>query len=443
MTTSRPGTDAQAGPDDARRPAVVYLTADWPWPPTSGGRLQAVHLAEALRDHHDVTVLAADRTDDRFPEWSRAVEAIRGRRASQRLRASDVLRGIPAGRQVLLQRMLAAGAHEALGAVLDRTGPDLVVLGRPFFDGFVDAVTARRIPLAIEANEDLLRASRSIVRHGATMRSRLVAGVDCLVVGRMQRRNYPRADRVLVCSPIEASVLRRATGVTQLRVVPNVVPAVPSPPPIGEITELAFLGSYRYAPNEAAAIELIEEVLPRVAALGGPDRAALIGRDPTPRMHRAAAAHPGVRISGEVPDVLAELAAAGLLVVPLRSGAGTRVKILEAAAAGIPIVSTPFGLEGLALRDGVEVLAATTPDAIAAAVMRLHRDPELRRRIAEAGRRAVTRTYSIEAGRAAVAAALETLTGAAERTAGDAERTAGAAAASRLAMESPEGIDRA
>ena len=277
------------------------------------------------------------------------------------------------------------------------------------FDGFIDAVEERGIPLVIEANEDLVRVSRSIMRHGVTHRAQLIAAVDSLVVGRMQRRNYPRADQVLVCSPVEAQVLHRAARVNRIAVVPNVVSAVAGAGATDEIRALGFLGSYGYAPNEAAAIELMDEILPRVVALGGPKHAVLIGRDPTPRMQRSASTHPGVRITGEVPDVFAELRAAGLLVVPLRSGAGTRVKILEAAAGGIPIVSTPFGVEGLALRDGIEVLLATDPDDLARAVMRLHADPSLRRRLAGAARQAVEHTYSIEAGRAAVRAALEPL----------------------------------
>jgi glycosyltransferase involved in cell wall biosynthesis len=388
------------------RPRVVYLTADWPWPPTSGGRLQAAHLAEGLRETHDVIVLAADRTDERFPAWSEAVRVIQGRRASQLRRVEDAVSALAGGRQVLLQRMLRSRAPQAFGMVLDAIRPEFVILGRPFFDAFVGAVLTRHLPLAIEANEDLLRVSRSIVRHGATARARLVAAVDSLVVGRMQRRNYHRAAQVIVCSPVEADILGRAARIDRLAVVPNVVSIGPPPGSPGAITSLGFLGSYGYAPNETAALELMTEILPRVAALGGPDRAVLIGRDPTARMRRAAEAHPGARITGEVADPIAELRDAGILVVPLRSGAGTRVKILEAAAAGIPIVSTPFGVEGLALRHDVEVLLAHSPDALAAAVMRLHHDPPLRRRLSAAARDTVERLYSIEAGRRAMRAAL-------------------------------------
>jgi hypothetical protein len=388
------------------RPRVVYLTADWPWPPTSGGRLQAAHLAEGLRETHDVIVLAADRTDERFPAWSEAVRVIQGRRASQLRRVEDAVSALAGGRQVLLQRMLRSRAPQAFGMVLDAIRPEFVILGRPFFDAFVGAVLTRHLPLAIEANEDLLRVSRSIVRHGATARARLVAAVDSLVVGRMQRRNYHRAAQVIVCSPVEADILGRAARIDRLAVVPNVVSIGPSPGSPGAITSLGFLGSYGYAPNETAALELMTEILPRVAALGGPDRAVLIGRDPTARMRRAAEAHRGARITGEIADPIAELRDAGILVVPLRSGAGTRVKILEAAAAGIPIVSTPFGVEGLALRHDVEVLLAHSPDALAAAVMRLHHDPPLRRRLSAAARDTVERLYSIEAGRRAMRAAL-------------------------------------
>lgn len=410
----------------------MYLTADWPWPPTSGGRLQATHLADAMRVEHDVTVLAADREDDRFPAWSGAVRAIRARRSSPARRAVDAARALAAGRQVLLQRMLSAGGPAALSEVLDAMRPDLVVLGRPYFDGFVDVAAERRLPLMIEANEDLLRASRSIARHGATLRARLVATVDSLVVGRMQRRNYARADQLLVCSPIEADILAATSHPKRVSVVPNVVPAVPAAPQPDEIKAIAFLGAYGYAPNEAAAIELIEEILPRVAALGGPNAAVLIGRDPTRRMTRSADAHPAARLTGEVPDVVAELSAAGVLVVPVRSGAGTRVKILEAAAAGIPTVSTPFGAEGLDLRDEIELLIASTPDEIAVAVMRLHADPDLRRRLGAAARSAVAERYSIEAGRRAVGAAMAPLLAAPDET--DA-----AASASRLAGEPPAG----
>lgn len=410
MEQRRP-PDPEVAPATSRtgveRPRVVYVTADWPWPPTSGGRLQALHLAEALRETHDVVVLATDRVDERFPAWTEAVSTIRRRRASQLHRLEDAVWALAAGRQVLLQRMLRSEGPRAFAAVLDAVRPEFVILGRPIFDDFVEVVLARSIPLVIEANEDLLRVSRSIMRHGATARARVIAAVDSLVVGRMQRRNYPLAAQVIVCSPVEAQILGRAARIERLAVVPNVVSLGPRPEPAGEITSLGFLGSFGYAPNEAAALELVTEILPRVVALGGPNRALLVGRDPTPSMRRAAAAHPGARITGEVADPLAELWAAGILVVPLRSGAGTRVKILEAAAAGIPIVSTPFGVEGLALRHGVEVLLASEPDDIAAAVMRLHEDPMLRTRLSSAARDAVERLYSIEAGRRAMRAALE------------------------------------
>ena len=87
--------------------------------------------------------------------------------------------------------------------------------------------------------------------------------------------------------------------------------------------------------------------MPVVRAAGGPSELVLIGSEPTAAITAAARLQDGVRLTGAVEDVIPELQQAGVLVVPLRAGGGTRIKILEAMAAGVPVISTPLGLEGL------------------------------------------------------------------------------------------------
>jgi glycosyltransferase involved in cell wall biosynthesis len=93
-----------------------------------------------------------------------------------------------------------------------------------------------------------------------------------------------------------------------------------------------------------------------------------------------------VTVVGEVPDVLPELAAADVAVVPVRFGGGTRIKILEAFAYGVPVVSTTVGCEGLDVVDGEHLLVADTPDSFAAACARILADAELRARLTENAR---------------------------------------------------------
>ena len=92
---------------------------------------------------------------------------------------------------------------------------------------------------------------------------------------------------------------------------------------------------------------------------------------------------PKVTMVGQVPAIDAELARADLVVVPIRFGSGTRVKIVEAFAQRVPVVSTTLGAEGLEARNGEHLLLADTPDAIAAACAQLLTDPELRQRIVD------------------------------------------------------------
>ena len=117
--------------------------------------------------------------------------------------------------------------------------------------------------------------------------------------------------------------------------------------------------------------------------------------------------------TGRLPDVKAAVAGSAVAVVPLQSGGGTRLKVLEALALGTPVVSTSKGVEGIDLTDGVHALVADTPDAFAAAILQLLDDPGLAARMSEAGRTLIAGAYTWDAiGRRL----LDVVDGAIERT---------------------------
>jgi glycosyltransferase involved in cell wall biosynthesis len=105
---------------------------------------------------------------------------------------------------------------------------------------------------------------------------------------------------------------------------------------------------------------------------------------------------PRIEVSGEVKDAVRELARAQVAVVPLLAGSGTRLKILEAWAAGTPVVSTSVGAEGLAARDGEQILLADGPAAFAEAVSRLLACKEMRDRVGKAGRLLMEKEFTWE-----------------------------------------------
>ncbi len=175
---------------------------------------------------------------------------------------------------------------------------------------------------------------------------------------------------------VEAFAVRRPPGE---RAAVRARHGVPAGVPL-----LLFHGTLHYEPNAVAARVLAEELLPRLERLGVEVRAVAAGMNP-PEHH----AHPWLSYPGVVEDLPALIAAADLGVVPLLAGGGTRLKILEYLAAGVPTVSTRKGAEGLRVADGRELCLVGDGDwdGFAAAVRRLIAEPAVARGLGRRGRR--------------------------------------------------------
>ena len=181
-----------------------------------------------------------------------------------------------------------------------------------------------------------------------------------------------------MCSDLDAD---RASGdgIPRVTVVPNSYPTVVRP--VGRLTRAAtptvvFQGTLRYAPNADGARFLVNEVMPILSRLVPDVRLRLVG--PTAPSLNCLHRPPDVTLVGRIADVTVELAGADLVVVPLRFASGTRLKIIEAFAHGVPVVSTTVGAEGLDAIDGVHLLIADTPRGLAVACARLIHDDRLR-----------------------------------------------------------------
>jgi hypothetical protein len=183
-------------------------------------------------------------------------------------------------------------------------------------------------------------------------------------------------DGVVLCSDLDAN----RSGLANVTVVPNgyEVPAHPvGRDQVGHPPTLLLAGSYAYPPNADAAGFLVSSILPRIRARVADVTLRLVG-EPTETVARLDRP-PEVTVVGWVQAIEPELARADLVVVPLRYGSGTRVKILEAAAHRIPVVSTTLGAEGLGFQDGRHLLLADDAEGFASACVRLLEDRQLRR----------------------------------------------------------------
>jgi glycosyltransferase involved in cell wall biosynthesis len=204
-------------------------------------------------------------------------------------------------------------------------------------------------------------------------------------------RAVRRVDHLVTMSPEDAARLHRFAPDVPVSVSPcGVDCAAFRPPerPPARATDLLFVGHFGHPPNVDAVRFLVDEVVPRL----GDVRVRIVGRGTIPDVGRR-----GVEVVGAVDDVRPELAAAAVVVAPVRFGTGMRGKVLEALAMARPVVTTAVGAEGLGATPGRDLLLAERADDFAAAVRRVLHDPALAARLGAAGRALVTTRFDWDA----------------------------------------------
>jgi glycosyltransferase involved in cell wall biosynthesis len=194
-----------------------------------------------------------------------------------------------------------------------------------------------------------------------------------------ERRICLAAARVVAVSEADRLALRRLLPELDAAVVPNGVdlefyrPGIVPPAPELGPHALVFTGKMDYRPNVDAVLWFADAVLPLILAQMPDAHFYVVGQQPHARL-LPLADHPAITITGRVPDVRPYIAGAGVYVVPLRIGGGTRLKVLEAMAMGQALVSTRLGCDGFQFVDGREVRFADEPAAFADTVIALLRD---------------------------------------------------------------------
>jgi glycosyltransferase involved in cell wall biosynthesis len=198
-------------------------------------------------------------------------------------------------------------------------------------------------------------------------------------------RECRRFDKVVAVSREDCGVLERTYGLRDVEEVPTGVDTDffrPGTIHARNRNEIVFTGSMDWLPNEDAVAWFAEAILPRIRAEVPDARFTIVGRTPSQPVLDLARTHTDITVTGSVPDVRPYMERAAAFVIPLRVAGGTRLKVYEAMGMEIPIVSTTIGIEGLPVRHDAELLVADEPEAFAAAVVRLLREPALGDRLA-------------------------------------------------------------
>lgn len=215
---------------------------------------------------------------------------------------------------------------------------------------------------------------------------------------------------ILINSPVDEGYLRSLNPAANVMTIGNGVDSdfFRSRGGTADARRMVFTGVMSYAPNEDAVLHFCQSIFPLIRARYEDARFDIVGKRPSAQVQDLGTI-PGVHVAGEVPDVRPYLESAGIFVCPLRWGAGIKNKLLAALAMGKACVATPQSIEGLTLREDVDLLLASEPQEFADKVMQLMADPARAARLAAAGRDYVVAQYSWDASGRQLERVLETL----------------------------------
>ena len=378
---------------------ILALTSRVPWPATEGHQLRSWHVLAALAERHDVTLLSCLRGDDRAD----ADDPLRARLAGFEAQpiASERSRGALTGalarslvaREPFVVAKYASPALKARVAQLATRADAIHVDMLPLLSCVPEGT---RVPVVLNAHNvehRLLQQRAAVERHAA---ARAFLRLQVPLLRRYEIEACRSAATVLACSEPDGAMLRALAPMTPVHVVPNGVDLEshrPAPPTLQK--QLVFVGQMGWFPNREGVEWFLARVLPRILAHHPDCRFTLVGK--TGGLAVPAAVAHATDVTGFVPDVRPPVHAASVYVVPLLSGSGTRLKVLEAMALGKAIVTTTIGSEGIALRDGEDALFADDAQAFAAAVGRLLDAPAEVARLGAAARRLAEDRYGWDA----------------------------------------------
>jgi glycosyltransferase involved in cell wall biosynthesis len=371
------------------RNSVLFLSPESPYPLAGGGALRTASLLNFLAQNHAVDLItfrepgAPDPRPLIPPDLVRNVHVIdlrfhaRNGLARAARNASRLVRGVPP----LLDRF--AGYEEEIAAATEGQRYDLCVIEHFWCAPYWEQLSA----ISDATLLDLHNIESVLHRRCARTESRAQALAHrpfARICRDLEADWLPRFTYLLAASERDARRIRHISVESKVIVYQNSIPLVPSPPRLEEDV-IVFSGNLEYHPNITAVRFFHDEIWPELRANWPGLVWRLIGKNPE-AVAKIVAGDDRIKLSGPVEDAVPELARAEVAIVPLLAGSGTRIKIIEAWAAGTPVVSTTVGAEGLSARSGEHLLLADTPKDFAAAVSRLLSDAALRGRIGRAGR---------------------------------------------------------
>lgn len=366
---------------------ILWVKADRLLPVHSGGNIRSYNILRQLAAHHDITYFSYY-GGPRDLEYERALEEqLPGAVAmcTEKPELSGVRRGLDYVSHLRHQapyavsRFASNAVQKQIRKWYDKSAFDVAVCD--FLDAAVNFPQRLSIPTALFQHNVECEIWRRHAQTESHPVKRQMYGLEFRKMLRYEREAVRNFDHVIAVSEHDRTLMSRWVDAGRITVVPTGVDLSqfhPSSTRTPEKPLVAFVGAMDWEPNIDGAEYFCAEIWPKIRARIPDAIFRLVGRNPDRRVQRLASE--SVEITGRVPSVVEHLWEAAAVVVPLRIGGGTRLKIYEAMAAGRAVVSTTVGAEGLDVQQGEDIVLADDANAFADAVVQILTDPTVRQR---------------------------------------------------------------
>jgi len=387
---------------------ILYFSPRECWPSNTGARLRDFHLATQLARQGELVYLGLRNAQDPPRVDPPTESGFAGYHVVERNAAfslPNLVRGFVGPVPVTLLNYQCKNARVELVRLLRNHKFDSVQVEGVHLLDYVDIVRRESPQTAVVADWHNIE-SEIMWRYseGANALKRLYARRTARLIEDMETLFLRRCDAHTMASQREKASLNQRVPCAMIHLIGNGVDVgahasaqidaawVKAGQPEPEGRNVLFVGSMDYHANIDAALQFGREVWPLIRNLLPGSKFLIVGRNPGEAV-QAMARESGIHVTGTVDDVRAFYHKALAVVVPLRIGSGTRLKILEAMAAGVPVVSTALGAEGIDVTDGRDILIAESANDFVAAIVRLASSPDLAQLLREGGRALVTSLY--------------------------------------------------
>lgn len=375
-----------------RRPnrlRILWIKANKLLPLHSGGSIRSYNILRQLAVHNDVTLFSyyegapdAKYENELTRLFPRAVCLCTGTRFLGR--GLDYLLRFPLQPPYAVARFKSAAVRSRIQASLREKRFDVAVCD--FLDAAINFPASSDIPAVLFQHNVESEIWRRHVLTAINPARRLIYGVEFMKMLHYEQRAVRRFDHVIAVSGHDRKLMSAWTDASRITIVPTGVDLQQfQPSPSLRTTGkplVLFVGAMDWEPNIDAAEYFCREIWPSILAKVPTAQFRIVGRDPVRRVQELISR--SVEVTGSVTSVVDHLHEAAVVVVPLRVGGGTRLKIYEAMAAGKAVVSTAIGAEGLDVHPGQDIVLADEPVAFADAVITFLQDGELRLRYEQA-----------------------------------------------------------